>query len=398
MADAGIKKVIILKENLPGIEGGEFSYNVRYRIVQNDRNISSAWSNFYNLSAAKQEITSNLPYTYSVDPVKNNLGATINHVKVGWTSPTILKLKQYDVFIARDLVNKMDNGGTLSSGSTSYTIATEDSEIEVGQVVVGTGFASDTRITKINGKVITIDKPTTAPINNATFHDYYGTKNCYVTNINTGIQQATGTVVSGGSSGTNTFVCNITAGLTNLKTGLIVRVSSGSGKLQALTRIQSFTSGSSPTITLTKSITTSLVAGNSIQFLFFDKLETGQFTFFGRNNFNAGEIVTIKDATTTEFNGQFEVLAKDLSNTQFTLQIFKDFSLFQAENPLFDPTSSTAKVYAYSHYETTTSPISWIPRKNYETNVYFRLQQIGFPKVARKKLELFTTSAIAVNV
>jgi hypothetical protein len=401
MADNNIKKVIIKKEDLPGIDGSNFSYNVRYRIIQNDKNLSSAWSNFYNLSAAKQEVTTKLPYTYSKEDVTNSLGNLVKQVKLTWNPSTSLKLRQFDVFLGRDLVGKMNNGAILSTGATSYDLADEDADIEVGQVIIGDGFDSDTRIVAIQGTKIFFDKPTIANINDGTFHSYYGTKNCYVTGIDTGIEKALGTVVSGGSAGSYSVVCNITTGLANLATSLLMRVSSGTGRLEALTRIESFSVvGSQATITFTKAVPIGedLQVGDTIQFLLFDKLETGQFTFFGRNNFAAGEVVNITGATTAEFNGRFEVLEKGLSSTQFTLAIFKDFSLFQLQNPTFDPTSSTAKVYAYNHYQTTTSPIVQIPRKNYETVFYIRLQQVGYPKVARKKLELFSTSAIPVNI
>jgi hypothetical protein len=314
MTDSGIKKVIIKKEDLPGINGDNFSYNIRYRIIQDDKNLSSAWSNFYNLSAATQQVRTNLPYSYSVDTITNNLGQTSKNIRLGWTANPGLKIKNFDVFIARDLIGKMNNGSSLPIGSTSFIIENEDTDIEVGQLVIGNGFATNTTVTSVLGTTVTIDTPTTLSIANGSFHNYYGTKNCYVTSI-------------GGS----------------------------------------------------------------------DKLETGQFTFFGKNSFAAGEVINITGATTPQFNGRFEVMDKNLSSTQFTIQIFKDLTLFLSQNPTFSPVTSTAIVYAYDHYETSSSPLSWVARKNYENNIYIRVQQQGYPKVARKKLELFSTNAIPVT-
>jgi hypothetical protein len=50
MADAGIKKVIISKKNLPSIFGTDQKYVVRYRIVSEDRNRTSHWSAQYKLA------------------------------------------------------------------------------------------------------------------------------------------------------------------------------------------------------------------------------------------------------------------------------------------------------------------------------------------------------------
>ena len=44
MADAGIKKVIVQKKNLPSISGTNNKYIIRYRIVSEDRNRTSHWS------------------------------------------------------------------------------------------------------------------------------------------------------------------------------------------------------------------------------------------------------------------------------------------------------------------------------------------------------------------
>ena len=49
--DPGIKKVIIPKESLPAILGSEHKYVVRYRIISEDKNRFSHWSQQYKISA-----------------------------------------------------------------------------------------------------------------------------------------------------------------------------------------------------------------------------------------------------------------------------------------------------------------------------------------------------------
>lgn len=48
MVDANIKKLRIPKSNLPPIDSDTLKYNIRYRIISDDRNRSSHWSPIYN--------------------------------------------------------------------------------------------------------------------------------------------------------------------------------------------------------------------------------------------------------------------------------------------------------------------------------------------------------------
>jgi hypothetical protein len=48
MADANIKKIRILKSSLPPIDHDTEKYNLRYRIISEDRNRTSHWSPIYN--------------------------------------------------------------------------------------------------------------------------------------------------------------------------------------------------------------------------------------------------------------------------------------------------------------------------------------------------------------
>lgn len=51
MPDANIKKVIIAKNQLPAVDA-DLTYNVRYRVVSDDRNRISYWSNIYSISSS----------------------------------------------------------------------------------------------------------------------------------------------------------------------------------------------------------------------------------------------------------------------------------------------------------------------------------------------------------
>ena len=46
-----VKKVIISREDLPAVDLDTRSYNVRYRLISEDRNRVSHWSNIYNLES-----------------------------------------------------------------------------------------------------------------------------------------------------------------------------------------------------------------------------------------------------------------------------------------------------------------------------------------------------------
>lgn len=110
MADQNIKKVIIPYAELPAIYGDTFTYNVRYRILSEDRNRQSHWSRIYSISASTNNQGEPLinPYTYNyvVETVNTNLGTTKN-IRISWqidptyVVPTILN--NYDIFVSRDV-------------------------------------------------------------------------------------------------------------------------------------------------------------------------------------------------------------------------------------------------------------------------------------------------------
>jgi hypothetical protein len=94
MADAGIKKVVVKREQLPALSGENIAYIVRYRIVSEDRNRTSHWSPRHTLlSPALAEIPHLISTTVSVsDPTKVLVTAT-------WTPPQDIDIKSYDVYL-----------------------------------------------------------------------------------------------------------------------------------------------------------------------------------------------------------------------------------------------------------------------------------------------------------
>ena len=48
MPDSNIKKLRILKSSLPPVDHGTGKYNIRYRVISEDRNRTSHWSPIFN--------------------------------------------------------------------------------------------------------------------------------------------------------------------------------------------------------------------------------------------------------------------------------------------------------------------------------------------------------------
>jgi hypothetical protein len=111
MADANIKKVIIPYNQLPASYSNNdaISYNVRYRVISEDRNRSSHWSRVYTVSASTNNSGDPLinPYTYNyVKETVNTSTGTTTGIRLGWqltpgaTVPVIPP--SYDIFVSRD--------------------------------------------------------------------------------------------------------------------------------------------------------------------------------------------------------------------------------------------------------------------------------------------------------
>lgn len=109
MADTNIKKVIIPYDELPSIYGEQFTYNVRYRIISEDRNRQSHWSRIYSISASTNNDGDPLINPYSYNYVKETVttsSGTTTGIRISWqitpgyTVPTTVST--YDIFVSRD--------------------------------------------------------------------------------------------------------------------------------------------------------------------------------------------------------------------------------------------------------------------------------------------------------
>ena len=145
MADAGIKKVIIKKEQLPALSGENIGYVVRYRIVSEDRNRTSHWSPRHTLIAPGiSEIPHLITTTASVsDPTKILVTAT-------WTPPSDIDITNYDVYIKIN-TNAWAYVGNTSANSYSaigtvgstMTVAVQIPTYPKGRFIDATLFESE---------------------------------------------------------------------------------------------------------------------------------------------------------------------------------------------------------------------------------------------------------------
>lgn len=114
MADANIKKVVINKSDLPPIDGTNFSYNLRYRLISEDKNRTSHWSRIYNIDATSQAPGTFFSYTYVKELVNTGPSTTNTAIRLNWLVPTDYVGSTFDIFVKRD-------AGAYSYYATSFT-------------------------------------------------------------------------------------------------------------------------------------------------------------------------------------------------------------------------------------------------------------------------------------
>lgn len=88
MADVGIKKVTIAPQSLPyvDIDSNGLFYNIRYRVISEDRNRISHWSKVYRVDMPSTT-DADLPYTTAERIHVNKVGSTPKTVIVTWSHP-----------------------------------------------------------------------------------------------------------------------------------------------------------------------------------------------------------------------------------------------------------------------------------------------------------------------
>jgi len=131
MADLNIKKIVIPKLNLPAIIGKDFTYNLRYRIVSEDKNRYSHWSRIYNVDAQDQVPSVYLPYSWVKETANTSTGTT-TAIRLNWEVPTTLRINTFDIFVKRDAGSYLYYG---TSFTNTYVILRANTETSITIVV-----------------------------------------------------------------------------------------------------------------------------------------------------------------------------------------------------------------------------------------------------------------------
>jgi hypothetical protein len=116
MADSGIKKATMLKADLPPVNSDN-KYAVRFRVVSDDRNRASHWSQTYFISA---------PDVIEVDGDVNVFGSSI---LVVWDDAA--NRPKYDIFVKFDTDVDYYYHGTPSVHNYSFVKKTGASSVSV---------------------------------------------------------------------------------------------------------------------------------------------------------------------------------------------------------------------------------------------------------------------------
>jgi hypothetical protein len=131
MADSNIKKIVIPKSNLPAIIGKDFTYNLRYRIVSEDKNRNSHWSRIYNLIAPALEPANYLEYSYVKETVNTSTG-TNTALRINWIIPPTLGTTTFDIFVKRDAGSYLYYG---TSFTNTYVVTRANTETSIRVLV-----------------------------------------------------------------------------------------------------------------------------------------------------------------------------------------------------------------------------------------------------------------------
>jgi hypothetical protein len=139
MADANIKKIVIPKAQLPSIiktsslsaagisRGEDFAYNIRYRVVSEDKNRSSHWSRIYNINGGTQVPGTNLSYSYVKETATTSTGTT-TALRLNWIIPITLGTNTFDIFVKRDAGSYSYYG---TSQTNTYVVLRESTETSI---------------------------------------------------------------------------------------------------------------------------------------------------------------------------------------------------------------------------------------------------------------------------
>lgn len=99
MADSGIKKATILKDDLPIINAQINGYAVRYRIVSDDKNRISAWSPTYYVEAGYTYVSGKIS---NPNKVGDSVSVVWDRVDIQKDGASIGTIRDYEVWVRWD--------------------------------------------------------------------------------------------------------------------------------------------------------------------------------------------------------------------------------------------------------------------------------------------------------
>lgn len=100
MADKNIKKSTIPKKNLPEFSGKTGKYDVRYRIISEDRNRTSHWSKVHSLAVPTVTQLSSTSYELVVEEINQPGSKKIHVAQLWWTPNSSYLFDTFDIYIA----------------------------------------------------------------------------------------------------------------------------------------------------------------------------------------------------------------------------------------------------------------------------------------------------------
>lgn len=96
MADKNIKKSIIPKKNLPDFSGKTGKYDLRYRVISEDRNRTSHWSKVHSLTVPSVTQLTSASYQLVVEETN----PTIYVVQLFWTPNSSYLFNTFDIYLS----------------------------------------------------------------------------------------------------------------------------------------------------------------------------------------------------------------------------------------------------------------------------------------------------------
>ena len=105
------KKVVIGKDELPAVDLETRSYNIRYRLISEDRNRVSHWSKMYNLEA---------PVITPITEYSMVITNAHDMVDVAWNLDQITETAYFDIWV-RWVGNHAESNNRIQHGNNKCT-------------------------------------------------------------------------------------------------------------------------------------------------------------------------------------------------------------------------------------------------------------------------------------